>query len=329
MRRQISRFRPMGISDILDETVEIYRSNFVLLIGISAVAYIPFTLLSALIQAPSAGQMSDSPESPIESVLVLVAMLLLTSLVTGALTIAISERYLGRESSIGSAYSRIIKGGVFFRLLWAILVKYMIIGLPPILLVGIAGMAAAGAMFGPGTTLVQTIIFVVLVGSCALAITAYLLTRMALVEPAFILEQGKAGYSIGRSWSLVKGSTLKAFGLLLIVGIVVVVVTYLVTGPTMAMMIIKEAAGQPVSPVIYVINMILTGIMSVLTAPVMSIASILLYYDLRIRKEGFDLELLAQELDAKARQFTREGAAGLAQEQLPETPPEERPVQET
>ena len=46
--------------------------------------------------------------------------------------------------------------------------------------------------------------------------------------------------------------------------------------------------------------------MNVLTVPLYSIVAILLYYDLRIRKEGFDLELLASELDAGSRQITQQ-----------------------
>ena len=42
-----NRLRPMGIADILDETVDIYKNNFALLIGITALVYVPFSLLSS------------------------------------------------------------------------------------------------------------------------------------------------------------------------------------------------------------------------------------------------------------------------------------------
>ena len=62
-------------------------------------------------------------------------------------------------------------------------------------------------------------------------------------------------------------------------------------------------------------------------------STILLYYDIRIRKEGLDLELLAAELHANAKQAPAWAAQPLPQEQVPtatptvqeQAPPEEGP----
>ena len=42
--------RPMGIGDILDGAVKLYRDNFLLLIRISAWVYIPFCFLALVIR---------------------------------------------------------------------------------------------------------------------------------------------------------------------------------------------------------------------------------------------------------------------------------------
>jgi hypothetical protein len=55
-------------------------------------------------------------------------------------------------------------------------------------------------------------------------------------------------------------------------------------------------------------------VLNLLVAPFSSIAWILLYYDLRIRKEGFDLEVLAKSMSAP-------GASCPAAEKSPPAPP--------
>ena len=49
MKEGRPRLRPLGIADILDETVELYKTNFLLLIGIAAVVYVPASFLGALL----------------------------------------------------------------------------------------------------------------------------------------------------------------------------------------------------------------------------------------------------------------------------------------
>jgi hypothetical protein len=56
--------------------------------------------------------------------------------------------------------------------------------------------------------------------------------------------------------------------------------------------------------------------MGTLLAPIPAIVAILLYYDIRIRKEGFDLELLANELDQKTRELSAQDITSLPQEQI-------------
>ena len=45
-----------------------------------------------------------------------------------------------------------------------------------------------------------------------------------------------------------------------------------------------------------VINQVFTTTANVLVMPISAAAMILLYYDLRVRREGFDLEMLAKSL---------------------------------
>ncbi len=285
------RLRPLGITDILDETIDLYRSNFVLLVGISGVLNVPYAVVSGFIEASKPGGMTGK-------VLNLLAAVVIGSLVTGALTFAISDRYLGRPTSVGASYGRVLKSSVFAPLLGAMLLKDLI-ALAPLVAVAVvgAGAMAAAAMQGSTATAVAAGIGILALLPPALVWAAYFGIKFLLVEPAVILEQVGAGGALSRSWNLTAGSWWKALGLSFIVVGIMVVIVGIVTAPAAIAIAAKTQAGQPISHSILAINTVLTALVQTLMAPWVSIAWILLYYDMRIRKEGFDLELMARELD--------------------------------
>jgi len=101
-----------------------------------------------------------------------------------------------------------------------------------------------------------------------------------------VLEKPKrANDALGRSWELTKGSRDKAFA----IGLVV----YLVTNVP-AIAIIWLARSSP--DLANVVGQLATLVLR----PIMACAFTLFYYDLRVRKEAFDLELLGQHLGLEA-----------------------------
>lgn len=324
MRQDLrGRLRPMGIADILDETFELYKSNFVLLVGISAIVYAPYSLLQGLVDSTN----SSNPEEMIFRSIIAMSfaalfVLLCQPAVTGALLFAISDRYLGRETSIKSCYQRILKSSVFGRLLGSIVLQYLAIcGCVMVIAVVAAiifpAIAIASRSSGPGST--GTIVLVVLGVLFFIAgiVSVVLIgTRLALVEPAVIVESKGAGQSLNRSWQLMQGNVSKGFLLLLITIVLVLIITLTITGPTSFIQMMAARTHDQVSPIVSVLHVILTMTVSTLTLPFTSIVAILLYYDIRIRKEGFDLELLANELNGTPQQYGAYGQYNLPQEQV-------------
>jgi len=307
------RLRPMGITDILDETIELYKSNFVLLIGVSAVLNVPYAVLAGLLDASKAGG------GPAASGFTLLAAVIISSLVTGALTFAISDRYVGRPTSVSESYRRILKSSVFFPLLGAMILKD-VITFAPVVVVAVVGIAAVAVaqMQGSIAATAAAGLGVAAMMLLALVWAAYFGVRFLLVEPTVILERVGAGGALSRSWKLIAGSWWKGFGLFVIVTGIMMLIVMITTGPTTITIAIKTAAHEEVSRTLLAINTIQSALVQTLMAPWLSTAWILLYYDMRIRKEGFDLELLARELDEKAREFRAQGASSLPQEQPPQ-----------
>jgi hypothetical protein len=96
---------------------------------------------------------------------------------------------------------------------------------------------------------------------------------------------------LGRSWQLVRGSFWRVFLIAVLAYIFISVIT---ATPTYAISIIS--AMLPSSLLATAFNSTVSILISIFTTPLWFALSTLLYYDLRIRKEGFDLELQAQQL---------------------------------
>jgi hypothetical protein len=109
------------------------------------------------------------------------------------------------------------------------------------------------------------------------------------VPQVIVLEGVTAANSLGRSWRLVQGSFWRVFGYGIVVFIAYGVLQIGVT----------QAIGLALSPLgvaAPVLGGLVSASISTLALPFLLGAITLLYYDLRIRKEGFDLEILARAL---------------------------------
>ena len=103
---------------------------------------------------------------------------------------------------------------------------------------------------------------------------------------------------MGRSWQLTKGFRWKVLAL-------VVVTAMIVTIPSMAggiaaaffspgIGVLTDSSGLPIG---WYLAMVLGAVIQLLLYPLMYSVLTVLYYDLRVRKEGFDLDVLAQALE--------------------------------
>ncbi len=326
MKERMRRMRPMGIADILDETVELYKTSFVLLVGIAAFIHVPYAILQRYFLTQQMAIMTTTQSADIEksmnamfgtlavALIAWVYLLVTGPIVTGALTYAISERYLDRKATILGSFKRVLSASIFWRLLLAIFLKTAAVMVPVgVVMVGIALVAFAATVSSTGLILIPVLIVFGLAGAFA---AAYLALRLALLEVAIVVERQGIGHSLTRAWNLMPGSMLKCLALFVIAGLVSSVVEWVCTSPTQGIIMASVATGGKASQAVLILHTAIGAIASTALAPVMSIVAILLYYDIRIRKEGFDLELLAAEMDAKTVAWA-----------LPELPHEQPPVQ--
>ncbi|HWB42844.1 MAG TPA: hypothetical protein VG500_16395 [Gemmatimonadales bacterium] len=113
-----------------------------------------------------------------------------------------------------------------------------------------------------------------------------LLSGLLLAFPSLVLEAGNSPTgALSRSWSLTRGSRWRMLGLL----VTLVILLYV---PIVALGAIATVAF----PADGILTLAVVGVMQMLLYPLLYCVLTVAYYDLRVRKEGFDLEVLASTL---------------------------------
>ncbi len=107
----------------------------------------------------------------------------------------------------------------------------------------------------------------------------------SVVTQVVVLERLPSSLdSLGRSWDLTKGHKGKAFALVFVVSLL------------LGLPLIIGGALATFIPALYETVTIGGQILQLMVYPIMACAFTLFYYDLRVRKEAFDLEYLSQQI---------------------------------
>jgi hypothetical protein len=314
----------MNLGEILDRTFQIYRSKFLVFLEISAApaAVVLGTAYGLPYLFARLGSSRGAPWPPWEGILagllqvlaVLAAIPVLlgaTALAMAAMSHAAARAYLGEKVTFRGAYNAVWRRG--WRYAWLMTLQGLILLVVPdaawIVLLFIFAFARA-LLKTAGMTSADTILVVIIV-LAFLALFVWMLSRLSLAFPACVIEEIGAWAALKRSSSLSKGTGgfyilaavlawMLSIGITLTLGIIMALIPGL-RGPQHApafhlvMGIASRAVGFAVLALIL---------------PVYGIALTLLYYDQRIRLEGFDIEWMMQQ-------------AGLVAPPPPEPPPSE------
>ena len=121
----------------------------------------------------------------------------------------------------------------------------------------------------------------------------YPASRFFAVTPALVLEGVGLGTAFSRASTLSKG---RKWHIILTMGLAFIIYLVLAFGIVLSTQLIGSL----------VVQVIVMAIFTIVGYPVVAIAGTVLYYDLRIRSEGLDIELMAGALDGAP---SREAAA--------------------
>lgn len=297
----IEPLRPMSTGQLLDHTFALYRKNFFLFIGIAAVgpaAYLIFQLLtvgSAAVPFGARRTAAAGVSFGFGIIAGLVVMMAGMAIANAATVKAVAAVHLGRGISIAGAYGalrgRIMRVlGVF---LLVALISVAAAGVIILVAVMIGTVAViGGAKAGTAGTIVGAIVGIaaaVVGGLVAIAIYV----RYSLAVQACVVEDLGVTASLKRSAFLSKGSRSRILAVYFVFG----VLSYIVA---IGLGAIAGAAGSLLHNRILAMILIYVSafIAGSLTGPLATIGISLLYYDERVRKEAFDLQLMMSSLDA-------------------------------
>jgi hypothetical protein len=298
--------RPIAVGEILDGAFTSIRRNPKATLGIAAVVLtisgvvttsLEFFLISrlglntgsgqTLTGAQVAGTLAVAAPSGLTAV---VLAFIVQILLTGMLTAVIGHAVLGHRISAGEA--------------WHI----MLPRLPALLgATVLAGLALAGPWVGlivvlillgvsgaPGLLLAVVGIFG---GVASIVLDAWFWAMFSMSAAAVVLERRRPGQALGRSWRLVRSSFWRVFGILLLATLIVFVASSVLRLPfTIISAAFSHSSGpfaQAVRPGVasLIIGAIGSIIAGAITQPISAGVTVLLYVDLRMRREGLDLVL--------------------------------------
>jgi hypothetical protein len=311
--------QPLNLGELLDRMFSLYRKNFLLFFGIMllpSLLAMASGILMAVFRSPMTAPESGAPMvNPVlvssalgGFLVVMVAYWIVYAIALGASTFAVADVYLGRTATIAASYHRI--RGRIWRLLWLMfLVALRVFGVFLLVVVVFAVLIPLLGGRGPAAGVVFGLTMLVLFPA-AFALTIWLMLRYSVCIPSLVLEDLRAGQAIRRSAQLMKGNYLRCFLLLLLTVVITYVSLMIFQGPFYIAMILAARHGQ-VALWLLSLSSVSGALGGALSAPLIMIGLVLLYYDIRVRKEAFDLQLMMSLVDHAGAQ-PASGAAAAA-----------------
>ncbi|HUF27892.1 MAG TPA: hypothetical protein VMM18_13030 [Gemmatimonadaceae bacterium] len=267
---ETNQYRPRSVSELIDAAIRIVRNNFAGMLTLAVAAYLP--LVAWFAAMPLFFQEEDPAR--IVVMLILVAAAGLWFLVFDAMIVhAAGEAYLGDTASPARSARHVL--GRVLSVIGASFLRVAVIFLPA---VG-AGVAAA---IVPGPIAAILII-------AAIAVVMVVFFRLILIPATVVLEDGGSVAGLSRSWALTEGGLWHIFKAFMLIYLIMSAIGLVFYGVIMLVL-----AGNPVAATA------LGQLGFALPHPLYSTVTTLLYYDFRIRKEGYDIELMAQAITSEA-----------------------------
>ncbi len=276
--------RPLNFGEIIDQAVNLFRRLFapLVLVQISCTGI----LVPIQLYLVSSGQQISG--------LYFLALLLnvvLSALASAAVALIISENYLGRTlGPLQAVRLAVPKIGPVILLSLSVGLVLIISALPAFLAFG-----AGFALLVPAGSVATNLPLaggLFLGGLLLLALPFAVFAGLAVATPALVIENLTTSGALRRSWSLSRGFRLRTMGLLLVTSILLMIP--LVGVSMLGGLLLRDGASAGASPLTTVLTLAVTFVLTPLIYCVLT----LLYYDLRVRKEAFDLQVLAESLAA-------------------------------
>jgi hypothetical protein len=263
--------RPLGIGEILDIAIKITTRHWWTLVRIVLVVVVPLQVLAAAIDISASegvvttgGQTGFDESGEIDpdqvwtfvaaAIVAFVLTLLAQTIATGACFKAVGDAYLGREPSWRGSLGATVRR--LHSIVWVSVLAYVL------------AVIAAIACLLPGV---------------------WLFIAWTVAVPALLTEDVRGIKALRRSFGLVRHFWWRTFALVVLGTMLASIVGLALGGALGALTFNLESDAA-----VIVANLVASVLAGVVATPFVAAMTIVLYIDLRVRKEGFDLALLAE-----------------------------------
>ena len=266
------QLRPLGIGEILDVSLKIAWRNAGQLVRIVLVVVAPTQALIALIQVSAVpgyepgGRLLPSTTASTTSEMWTYAAATLATLVIG---------FVAGQLATGASFKSVAQAYLGERTAWRDSLRFALARLHSIVWIVVLG----------GILTVIGFVLCIVPG-------VYLSVAFAVALPVLLTEGVRGRKALQRSRHLVRGRWWRTAGLLLVAGLLAGIVGVAVSTAVAAL-----AFAAPDNPVVlFFVGAVSGTVGSLVTTPFSAAYHTVLYFDLRVRREAFDLQLLAQHL---------------------------------
>ncbi len=308
---------PMSTGDVIDRAVRLYRRNFTPLIAVvvapsiigytsSLMFWYGYASLLSGFDGPAMSSDSASAFLVFGGFGYLIWFFVLLFTLCGLSRAVGDHVMLGDTITFRKCFSAagkklgdiIVMGLLLLGALFVLYILFSIVLFVAILIMGvIIGLTASAQMprWLASTIIVITVLVVLALGIFVLLL---ILSRIAFLPQVVMIEGQRVGNALGRAIRLGAKNWYKVGAIVLFI--------YFVSGSLLAALTLPVLAGIHLlgllstefflSPTWSILYTSFSQLSSILVLPLWVVSYTLLYFDSRVRKEAYDLELLATEL---------------------------------
>lgn len=270
---------PMELGEILDGALTIFRRHVGLFVKVGTAAlWLPVALTIYI-------QLAGGTEQHLGLFLLVQAIAFFAGLfLTAAAIRVISDSYMGRPTELRDALSL---GVAKIWPLFLVGIGKSIITVLMFAAIGIVAAVAAPAMARGGNGVAVLFVLIAVLGGCWFI--AFVLCGYAVTTPVVVLENLNSSFdAFGRSWDLTRGFKRKIFGIAVVSFLIIYLPIIVIGGLGGFFRLTSPVIGQAIE--------VFSAALPILVYPLFSCILTLMYYDLRVRREAFDLQILGQQL---------------------------------
>ncbi len=311
---QLADLEPLSTGDLIDRAVLIYRSNFAPLLGLALLPVLTSCAGTLLVVYVATGLHESAGAALIRLIGFIVGYLLtyvispvLLALTTGGLTRTVADCIM-LDIPVGFRRTWRMVRGRLWTLLWSQLVSAVIfwfglsvVALSSLFILSVVVLAVMLSLSYVTSVFAGSLVLLLVAVAIGLGFIGYcaMLAQVALVPSVVMIEGRSTWDSIVRAVQLARGTVWRVTQITLFDMAIASSVISAVGIPLLLYVFLNgEFRDLTRAPMWFLLfSNLADQLGKLVTLPMATIAYCLLYFDVRVRREGYDVELLGARLE--------------------------------